>query len=566
MNLNLRSIAIVVASASYAQAALGGDEKAAPILIANPQASAWSRPSLVSAPHQIPARATPARAGLFPAMSSSLLGSADGSSRLLFLSPLSPLRAALRVAAQDLATQTRAMVDASARIASEAAASQDEDTDSATSSEARARRREVLLRQRRKSVLNEREASAESQKAADSIAPDLELSGLSGRVEVLTLPSGATGGAPSDSSIPGGAGLVRLAGHLTDDLSFAVTGLAAESAATTWRGGAEFELAMGERNQIEVGAVYGTRSNASNAPVGGEVDRRSVGAFRLIHAMKIMDGLSSRVGGRYLDAPFLGAGRFFDPEISFLVHDAEDKGGHGFVRFDLSGDTLFPGLEVVAGESDLIALSEGLPILVRGFAPQRTWTRAVAAGYSGTGSRFEARVLDQSVDHALWIRPSSFAGAPFVGNASRGRVQMGSLMYEKTFAHGQAQTAVEYGFGRFAADPRSPGRARDFHQVTTRFDAYLRRSGTGIAIFHRIHDGAAVASYEGEPSPARSAQRYSIEVRQDVPFVPAMIGADMALLVSLRNLYYDDVERRNVDEFAVAAPPRRITGGIRVKF
>jgi len=45
-----------------------------------------------------------------------------------------------------------------------------------------------------------------------------------------------------------------------------------------------------------------------------------------------------------------------------------------------------------------------------------------------------------------------------------------------------------------------------------------------------------------------------------------MIGADMAVLLSLRNVYYDDVDRRNIDEFAVAAPPRRITGGIRVKF
>ncbi|MBX7187149.1 MAG: hypothetical protein K1Y01_18555, partial [Vicinamibacteria bacterium] len=79
-------------------------------------------------------------------------------------------------------------------------------------------------------------------------------------------------------------------------------------------------------------------------------------------------------------------------------------------------------------------------------------------------------------------------------------------------------------------------------------------------------EGAAVAAYEGAPRPRMRAQRYLIELRQDVPFVPSVIGADMAVLLSLRNVYYDDVDRRNVDEFAVAAPPRRITGGIRVKF
>jgi hypothetical protein len=153
-----------------------------------------------------------------------------------------------------------------------------------------------------------------------------------------------------------------------------------------------------------------------------------------------------------------------------------------------------------------------------------------------------------------------------VHNGQRNRVQVGTVMVEKTFARGQAQAGIEYGYGHFAEDQAYPDRARDFQQITTRFDAYLRRSGTGIAVFHRFHEGAAVASYEGDARPRMRTQRYLVELRQDVPFVPAMIGADMALLVSLRNIYYDDVDRRNLDEFAVQAPPQRITGGIRVKF
>ena len=70
----------------------------------------------------------------------------------------------------------------------------------------------------------------------------------------------------------------------------------------------------------------------------------------------------------------------------------------------------------------------------------------------------------------------------------------------------------------------------------------------------------------GDAATKTRAQRYLVELRQDVPFVPSLIGADMAVLVSLRNVYYDDVDRRNLDEFAVKTPPRRITGGIRVKF
>ena len=75
----------------------------------------------------------------------------------------------------------------------------------------------------------------------------------------------------------------------------------------------------------------------------------------------------------------------------------------------------------------------------------------------------------------------------------------------------------------------------------------LRRTGTGIAIFHRFHEGAAVASYEGENRPRERAQRYLVELRQDVPYIPSMIGADMALLVSLRNAVGMMSEARRAD-------------------
>jgi hypothetical protein len=564
MIFRFRSVAIVVASAGYAHAALSGDDKPAPALLGTAAASAWSRPALISTAPATPPKAAPVLAGFAPALPSSFFGNANGSTRLLFLSPLSPLRAAWRVATQDLALQTLTALEAAQDVVAEA------DTEPAEASvdpSAAARRREVLLRQRRKSVLNERDAAAQLARVSDSISNDLELSGLSGRVELLTLPAGASA-QEAEGSMPNGAGLVRVSGYLTEDLAFALTGLAAESAATTWRAGAEFELTAGGRNTIEVGAVYGTRFNAATLPFGAEVmDRRSVGAFRLVHAMKLFDNVTTRAGGRFVDAPFLGSSaRSIDPEFSFLVEDpyGDREDARSYVRFDFAGDTLFPGLEVVTSESDLIALSEGLPRFAMGFEPQRTWNRAVAVGYRDSGTRLEARVLDQSVTHALLLLPSRAIGAPYVENGSRNRVQVGTLMAEKTFAGGQAQAGVEYGYGRFGAD--GSDRLRDFHQFTTRFDAYLRSSGTGIAIFHRFHEGAAVANYDGPARPRERAQRYFVELRQDVPFVPEFIGADMALLVSLRNLYYDDVERRSIDEFAVSAPPRRITGGIRVKF
>src|SRR5258707_324083 len=145
-----RSVAIVVATAGYAHAAMAGDDKAAPLLISAVPASAWSRPALL-ATTQTPAKAGPSLASFLPNLPSSYFGNATGSTRLLFLSPLSPLRAALRVAAQDLAAQTLTAFDASAVNASDTVTRGDE-ADAASATSAASRRREVLLRQRRKSV------------------------------------------------------------------------------------------------------------------------------------------------------------------------------------------------------------------------------------------------------------------------------------------------------------------------------------------------------------------------------------------------------------------------------
>ena len=572
MSFKPRSVAVVIASAGYAHAALGGDEKALHLMVAEAPPSGWSRPLVFTA---TPAalRSAPSLGGFLPSFSASFAGTADQSSRLLFLSPLSPLRAALRVAAQDLAAQTlSALEPALENAATSTSAPSGEAT---VSPDQAARRREVILRQRRKSVLNDRAKSGDHTALASARDAGYEVGNLSGDVELRAIPAGSQAVAGDPNTLRSGSGVVRVSGAISDDLSFAVTGLAAESAATTFRAGAEFELQAGDLHRFEIGAVYGTRFKTANDGLKQELDQRSVGAFRVVHSMNVLENVSTRIGGRFVDAPFLKSSRAFDPEFSVLIEDgasnadaSRESTGRSYLRLDVSGDTLFPGLDVVNGDGDMIALTEGLPVFATDLRAQRTWNRALAAGYRGHGARFEGRIQDQTVANALLVFPSSLSGAPLVENGRRGRVQIGTLLVEHTFAGGQAQAGVEYGYGRF--DGSTAG-ARDFHQLTTRLDGMLRRTGTGIAVFHRLHEGAGVSDRGGGSHGANSpgsgrAQRYLIELRQDVPFVPSMIGADMALLVSLRNVYYDDIDRRSVDEFAVASPPRRITGGIRVKF
>jgi hypothetical protein len=495
------------------------------------------------------------------------------SASLLFLSPLSPLRAVLRVAAEEVRASLNTTVQAAEAEPGPVDAPL---TPVAQSEGAAADRRAAALRHRRRSVLNERDRDrlALDVHAAPERAYELDPSGLSGHVQVVSLSSDApapgagrtaTNAEPSGwgGRIPDGAGSLELKGRITDALAFTITGLAAESASTTWRAGAEFDLELDE-HRLSIGAAYGTRFQSSAAGAQNQVDRRSVGAVSLMHDADLARAISVSWGGKLQRADFLRSSNAgttrFDPRLAVFVAFDEVN----YLRLDGSGDTLFPGQEVIAGDGGAIALSEGLPVLSRGFEAQRTWRADAVLGRAVGEWRVEARGRREFVRSGLVVTPSILAGAPYVQNSSRPDAIEVAFLAERTFADTQAQASVEYGYGRFSI-PATGFDPVSYHRLTARLDAYLRRTGTALVAFHRTHEGAPVAR-RGVSSERAREHRYLIELRQDVPWVPAFVRADMALLVGLRNVYYDDVDRRALDEFAVLRPPRRVTGGIRVQF
>lgn len=60
--------------------------------------------------------------------------------------------------------------------------------------------------------------------------------------------------------------------------------------------------------------------------------------------------------------------------------------------------------------------------------------------------------------------------------------------------------------------------------------------------------------------------RFDVQVSQGLPFL-GFTQADWELLVAVRNLFRDDAPTASVyDELLVVRPPKRIVGGLMVKF
>ena len=57
-----------------------------------------------------------------------------------------------------------------------------------------------------------------------------------------------------------------------------------------------------------------------------------------------------------------------------------------------------------------------------------------------------------------------------------------------------------------------------------------------------------------------------MQLSQGLPFLGALTRADWNFLLAVRNLFYETSEGALIDELAVTNPPKRVLGGISVRF
>ena len=135
--------------------------------------------------------------------------------------------------------------------------------------------------------------------------------------------------------------------------------------------------------------------------------------------------------------------------------------------------------------------------------------------------------VDYSVTTAQWLSGPGGAGAAWFGGASR----------------------VE------------PTRV---HDVTTSIETAISQTSTHVYVLYKLNTGFARQTPEAQ-EPGFDA-RFDIQVNQALPFM-GFTSADWEVLVAVCNLFRDVVGERSVyDELLVIRPPKRILGGVRVRF
>jgi hypothetical protein len=107
-----------------------------------------------------------------------------------------------------------------------------------------------------------------------------------------------------------------------------------------------------------------------------------------------------------------------------------------------------------------------------------------------------------------------------------------------------------------------PGTDAEFHDVGGRLETAFSRTDTRLVAYCRFN--TLVSPEPG--TAARRTTRFDVQLSQGLPFLGTLTRADWDVLVAFRNLFYEGDEGAVLDEVAVANPPRRVLGGISVRF
>ncbi|HEX9368304.1 MAG TPA: TonB-dependent receptor [Vicinamibacterales bacterium] len=107
-------------------------------------------------------------------------------------------------------------------------------------------------------------------------------------------------------------------------------------------------------------------------------------------------------------------------------------------------------------------------------------------------------------------------------------------------------------------------RSEDVHDLTTSLETDVPLTATRVFLLYKINNAFARGDDPMHPS---VDYRFDVQVNQALPFMPFSSAARWEVLVGLRNLFRDPNDSGSIyDELLVVRPPKRVIGGVLIRF
>jgi hypothetical protein len=418
---------------------------------------------------------------------------------------------------------------------------------------------------------------------------------FSGQVNLLTTSSFDT---PqqlfSGDNTARGIAYLRVGAPVGTQGDWSVRGAITHSDISAWLVAGAYKTRAPARHQYEFGMSYSTqRYDGGNPLARRDVadGSRNAGTVYGFDTYTITPAVTLSYGGRYAQYDYLERRALISPRATLTLSPTDDfrisaivsRRAHapGAEEFLPPGDTgiwlppqrtfssLEPGQVLAAEQTTHMAIE-----VERDIAPSTT------VGFRA----FRQRVNDQLVTlfgAELPSQPSAKIGHYLVGNAGDVAAQGCSALFSTMLA-GRIHSSVAYSLAKAQLDPAAdleyllllapsvirPGREH-IHDLSTTIQADVPETSTKVLVLYRVSNGFARAASgvtEGAPARAGLDSRFDVQVRQSLPFLD-FTTARWEMLVAVRNFFRETTEEQSVyDELLAMRPPKRIVGGVTVKF
>jgi hypothetical protein len=411
---------------------------------------------------------------------------------------------------------------------------------------------------------------------------------LAGQVNLLTTSSfDSPQQLISAGNLARGAALVSLGAAAGQHGDWSVQGAMTQGDVASWMVSGSYLTRAPARHVYDVGMAYSfQRYDGSNpAALAAVADgNRSAGLVYAFDSWTITQKVSLLYGGRYAKYGYIEQS-LFSPRARFTVTPT----GSLRLSFGASRRGMAPGAEefvpsMIAG-AWLPPERTFAPISGAMFTPQRTTHFDATAEHDFTPTTLVGlRAFHQRTEDQLLTlfglgdveRPVADLGHYFVGTGgdvlARGwsvsirqviaRRVRGSVDYTVTTAEWESspQSVI--------AEARLPGVVRNGRErvqdVTASIDTDLPVTETHVFALYRLSDGYAGNTIDSL-GPTFGA-RFDVQVTQSLPFMD-FASAHWEMLVGVRNLFREIADEASIyDELLVVRPPKRIVGGLTLRF
>jgi hypothetical protein len=344
--------------------------------------------------------------------------------------------------------------------------------------------------------------------------------------------------------------------------------------------------AAAARHRYDLGLAYSTqRYDGGNiAALRNVTDgSRNVGTLHGFDTFTVSRAVIVTYGADYARYDYLSGSSLLSPRVAATVTPAE----HLRISARLSRRAAAPGAE------EFVPPDTGIWL-----PPQRTFssldgqspliaerTTQVDAGVERDlgPATISVRAFRQHVDDQLVTlfgvdqpgQPSAVLGHYFVAN-SGGVDATGYSAGIKAVIASRVHGSVEYSFARASWKPAdnltylllvapSATRSSDerVHDIATSVEADVPETSTRVMVLYRVSNAFAGRSFA---DPSGVDGRFDVQVRQSLPFLD-FSSAKWEMLVTVRNFFRDATSDQSLyDELLVVHPPKRVVGGLTLRF